>query len=65
MVIAEPSKFVAEVHDQMPVIPEAKYFEQWDHGDAKDAASLMKSAGESVASSLSTCAEGIFVTNIC
>jgi putative SOS response-associated peptidase YedK len=37
MVITEPNKFVAEVHDRMPVILEAKGFEQWEH-DAKDAA---------------------------
>jgi putative SOS response-associated peptidase YedK len=30
----------------MPVIPEAKDLEQWAHGGAKDAAALMRSAGE-------------------
>jgi putative SOS response-associated peptidase YedK len=30
MVITEPNKFAAEVHDRMPVIPEAKDFEQWE-----------------------------------
>jgi putative SOS response-associated peptidase YedK len=29
MVITEPNKFVAEVHDRMPVILEAKDFEPW------------------------------------
>jgi putative SOS response-associated peptidase YedK len=48
MVITEPSMFVAEVHDRMPVLLEAKNFEQWEHGDAKDAAALMKSDGEDV-----------------
>ena len=38
MVITEPNKFVAEVHDRMPVILETKDFEQWEHGDPKDAA---------------------------
>jgi putative SOS response-associated peptidase YedK len=48
MVITEPHKFVSEVHDRMPVILEAKDFEQWEHGDAKDAAALMKPAAEDV-----------------
>jgi putative SOS response-associated peptidase YedK len=48
MVITEPNKFVAEVHNRMPVILEAKDFEQWERGDAMDAAALMKSASEDV-----------------
>jgi putative SOS response-associated peptidase YedK len=48
MVITEPNKFVAEVHDRMPVILEAKDFEQWKHGDPGDAAALMKPAAEGV-----------------
>jgi hypothetical protein len=36
----------AEVHDRTPVILEAKDFEQWQHGDAKDAAALMKPADD-------------------
>ena len=48
MIITEPNKFVAEVHDRMPVILEAKDFEQWERGDAKDAAKLMRPAGENV-----------------
>jgi hypothetical protein len=44
MVIAEPNKFVAEVHDRMPVILETKDFEQWERGDPTDAAALMKPA---------------------
>jgi putative SOS response-associated peptidase YedK len=48
MVITEPNKFVAEVHDRMPVILEAKDFEQWEHGDTKDAAAMMKPAAEYV-----------------
>jgi len=48
MVITEPNKFVGEMHDRMPVILEAKDFEQWEHGDAKDAAALMKPASEDV-----------------
>jgi putative SOS response-associated peptidase YedK len=46
MVITEPNKFVAEVYDRMPVILEAKDFEQWGRGDTKDAAALMKLARE-------------------
>ena len=48
MVITEPNKFVAEVHDRMPVILETKDFEQWEHDDAKNAVALMKPAAESV-----------------
>jgi putative SOS response-associated peptidase YedK len=48
MVITEPNKFVAEVHDRMPVILEANDFEQWERGDAKDAATLMKPADKEV-----------------
>jgi putative SOS response-associated peptidase YedK len=48
MVITEPNKLAAEVHDRMPVILEAKDFEQWELGDAKDAAALMKPAGNDV-----------------
>jgi putative SOS response-associated peptidase YedK len=48
MVITEPNKFVAEVHNRMPVILEAMDFEQWERGDTKDAAALMKPAAEDV-----------------
>ena len=48
MVITEPNRFVAEVHDRMPVILEAKDFEQWEKGNTKDAAALLKPAGEDV-----------------
>jgi putative SOS response-associated peptidase YedK len=48
MVITEPNKFVAEVHDRMPVVLEAKDFEQWEHGDALDAAALMNPAADDV-----------------
>ena len=48
MVITEPNKFAAEVHDRMPVILEVRDFEQWEHGDAKDAAALMNPAGKDV-----------------
>ena len=47
-VITEPNKLAAEVHDRMPAILEAKDFEQWERGDAKDAAALMTPAGEDV-----------------
>jgi len=46
MVITEPNRFVAEVHDRMPVLLEAKDFEQWERGTVEEAASLMKSAHE-------------------
>jgi putative SOS response-associated peptidase YedK len=48
MVITEPNKFVAEVHDRMPVILDAKDFEQWERGDVKDAVALMKPTDEDV-----------------
>jgi putative SOS response-associated peptidase YedK len=48
MVITEPNKLAAEIHDRMPVIVEAKDFEQWERGDVKDAAALMKPAGDDV-----------------
>ena len=48
MVITEPNKIAAEVHDRMPVILEAKDFEQWERGDVKDAAALMKPAADDV-----------------
>ena len=48
MVVTEPNKLAAEVHDRMPIILEAKDFEQWERGDAKDAAALMKPAAEDV-----------------
>jgi putative SOS response-associated peptidase YedK len=43
MVITEPNKFVADVHDRMPVILEARDFEQWERGDGKDASALARS----------------------
>jgi len=48
MVITEPNKVAAEVHDRMPVILEARDFEQWERGDVKDAAALMKPASDDV-----------------
>jgi putative SOS response-associated peptidase YedK len=48
MVITEPNKLAAEIHDRMSVILEAKDFDQWERGDAKDAAALMKPAAEDV-----------------
>ncbi len=49
MVIAEPNKFVAEVHDRMPVVLEAESLEQWEKGSRQDAAAAMKPAAEDVA----------------
>jgi len=46
--LTEPNKFAAEVHDRMPVILEPKDFEQWERGDVKDAAALMKPPFEDV-----------------
>ena len=33
IVITEANKFVADIHDRMPVILEAEHFEQWMDGD--------------------------------
>jgi putative SOS response-associated peptidase YedK len=48
MVTTGPNKFVGEIHDRMPVILEAKDLEQWERGNVKDAAALMKPADERV-----------------
>jgi putative SOS response-associated peptidase YedK len=48
MIIGPANKFVSQIHERMPVILEAKDFEQWEHGDVKDAAALMKPASEDV-----------------
>ena len=48
MVITEPNKFVEEVHDRMPGILEPGEFWRWEQTDAKDAAALMRPAGETV-----------------
>jgi len=48
MVIGEPNESVSEVHDRMPVVLGPKDFEQWERGDAKDAAALMRPADEDV-----------------
>ena len=47
MVITEPNKVTAKIHDRMPVILGAKDFEQWERGDV-DAAALMTPAAEDV-----------------
>jgi putative SOS response-associated peptidase YedK len=49
MVITEPNKFVADIHDRMPVILEREHFETWMRtDDLREAADLMKPAGEDV-----------------
>ena len=48
MVVTEPNQLVAEAHDRMPVVLETEDFDQWEQGDVKDAAALMKPAGEGV-----------------
>jgi len=47
-VMTEPNKFFAKVHDRMPVILEAIDFEQWERGDTKDPAALLKPGAEHV-----------------
>jgi putative SOS response-associated peptidase YedK len=46
MVITEANGFVSDVHNRMPVILDAKDFNQWERGNVTDAAALMKPAGE-------------------
>jgi putative SOS response-associated peptidase YedK len=48
MVVTDANALVADIHDRMPVIVEAKDFHQWERGDTTDAAALMKPAGEDV-----------------
>jgi putative SOS response-associated peptidase YedK len=48
MLITSSNKFVAEIHDRMPVILDAKDFEQWERSEPNDAAMLLKPAGEKV-----------------
>jgi putative SOS response-associated peptidase YedK len=46
IVITDANKLASDIHDRMPVILDAKDFEQWERGDVKDAAALMKPASE-------------------
>jgi putative SOS response-associated peptidase YedK len=46
IVITDANKFASDIHNRMPVILDAKDLEQWEHGDVKDAAALMKPASE-------------------
>src|SRR5580698_2111583 len=46
MVITDANRFVAGIHNRMPVILESKDFEQWERGSVQDAAALMKPAGD-------------------
>ncbi|MEA2880550.1 MAG: hypothetical protein QOF14_5746 [Hyphomicrobiales bacterium] len=49
MVITEPNKHVAEVHDRMPVILEPDQFDTWLRtNDVREAASMLKPAAEDV-----------------
>ena len=41
MIITEPNAFVAEVHDRMPALLAEKDYDQWMHGETKDASVLM------------------------
>lgn len=48
MAVTAPNRLAAEIHDRMPVILEPGDFEQWEKGDPKDAAALLKPAGDGV-----------------
>ena len=46
MIITEPNKFVAEVHDRMPVLLDERDYEPWLNGTA--GVELLKPAAEDV-----------------
>ena len=46
MIITKPKKFVAEVHDRMPVLLEEKDYEPWPNGKA--GLELLKPAAENL-----------------
>jgi putative SOS response-associated peptidase YedK len=46
IVVTDANKFVAGIHDRMPVILEPKDFEQWERGSVRDASALMRPASE-------------------
>ncbi len=48
MVIGSSNAFVSRFHDRMPVVLEAEHLQQWERGNAQEAAELMKPAGEDV-----------------
>jgi putative SOS response-associated peptidase YedK len=51
MIITEPNKFVAGIHDRMPVILEEKQFDTWLDDDSAVPTSLvkmLKPAGERI-----------------
>jgi putative SOS response-associated peptidase YedK len=50
MIITEPNKFVAGVHDRMPVILEEKQFDAWldDSAVPTSLVKMLKPAGERV-----------------
>jgi putative SOS response-associated peptidase YedK len=48
MLITAPNKLAATIHDRMPVILEAKNVERWEHGNAENAAALMRPAADDV-----------------
>ena len=48
MIVTDANKFVADIHDRMPVILESRDFEQWERGSLQDAAALMKPADDAL-----------------
>jgi putative SOS response-associated peptidase YedK len=53
VITTEPSKFVAQFHNRMPLILEPDTWDAWLSGDPETAAALMKSANERVLNSRS------------
>jgi putative SOS response-associated peptidase YedK len=53
MIITQPNKFVAGIHDRMPVILEEKQFDAWLDDDAVPASlvNMLKPAGERILAS--------------
>jgi putative SOS response-associated peptidase YedK len=48
IVITNANKVASDIHDRMPIILDPKDFEQWERGDVREAAALMKPADEDV-----------------
>ena len=48
IVTTEPSKFAAQFHNRMPLVPEPDTWDLWMKGEPEAAAAMMKSANEDV-----------------
>jgi putative SOS response-associated peptidase YedK len=59
MIIAEPNKFVAEVHDRMPVLLSEKDYEPWLSGKA--GVEMLKPAAKNVLQKMAGVKAGQFL----